>query len=56
MVQQHQSAGCPLFLTASQKVLSPKTAQEQFSEDCTENTHRNALTSWILCSKTPLNT
>lgn len=53
-VGQHQSAGCPSLLTASQKVPSLKAAQGQFSEDCTENTPRNRR--WILYSKMPLNT
>lgn len=52
MVRQYQSAGCPLLLTASQQVPSLKTAQGWFSEDCTENTHRNGC--WILCSKMTL--
>jgi len=54
LVGQHEAAGCPLFLTASQKVPSLKSADGQFSEDRTENTHRNG--DWILCSKMPLNT
>lgn len=50
---QHQSEGCFLLSTGSQKAPSPKTAQGLFSEDCTENT--DMLISYILCSKMPLN-